>query len=137
MNNKIIETLEFHKVRQKIEPYLLTEQGFEELRQLEPMVEVHRIQQAFDELTDIAQIFVENPYFSLSATSDIGPAMRRLELDTDLNIAELLAVKKVLEVSKSLLDFYSNLENVSLSQLNKLFEKIELFHIYKAPTVHQ
>ena len=61
MNNKIIETLEFHKVRQKIEPYLLTEQGFEELRQLEPMVEVHRIQQAFNELTDIAQIFVENP----------------------------------------------------------------------------
>lgn len=53
--------------------------------------------------------------------------MRRLELDTDLNIAELLAVKKVLEVSKSLLDFYGNLENVSLSQLDKLFEKIELF----------
>ncbi len=105
----------------------MTEQGFEELRQLEPMVEVHRIQQAFDELTDIAQIFVENPYFSLAATSDIGPAMRRLELDTDLNIAELLAVKKVLEVSKSLLDFYGNLENVSLSQLDKLFEKIELF----------
>ncbi|HEM6404770.1 TPA: endonuclease MutS2 [Streptococcus suis] len=127
MNNKIIETLEFHKVRQKIEPYLLTEQGFEELRQLEPMVEVYRIQQAFDELTDIAQIFVENPYFSLATTSDIGPAMRRLELDTDLNIAELLAVKKVLEVSKSLLDFYDNLENVSLSQLDKLFEKIELF----------
>ncbi len=72
----------------------MTEQGFEELRQLEPMVEVHRIQQAFDELTDIAQIFVENPYFSLAATSDIGPAMRRLELDTDLNIAELLAVKR-------------------------------------------
>ena len=127
MNNKIIETLEFHKVRQKIEPYLLTEQGFEELRQLEPMVEVHRIQQAFNELTDIAQIFVENPYFSLAATSDIGPAMRRLELDTDLNITEKLAVKKILEVSKSLLDFYENLENVSLTQLDKLFEKIELF----------
>ncbi len=75
---------------------------------------------------------MENPYFSLSATSDIGPAMRRLELDTDLNIAELLAVKRSWKFL-NLLDFYSNLENVSLSQLNKLFEKIELFHIYKAP----
>ncbi|QHF54078.1 MULTISPECIES: endonuclease MutS2 [Streptococcus] len=127
MNNKIIETLEFHKVRQKIAPYLLTEQGEEELRKLEPMIEARRIQQAFDELTDMAQIFVEAPHFSLSATSDINPALRRLELDTDLNIAELLGIKKVLEVSKTLLDFYDNLENVRLTQLDKLFEKIELF----------
>lgn len=127
MNNKIIETLEFHKVRQKIVPYLLTEQGEEELRKLEPMIEARRIQQAFDELTDMAQIFVEAPHFSLSATSDINPALRRLELDTDLNIAELLGIKKVLEVSKTLLDFYDNLENVRLTQLDKLFEKIELF----------
>ncbi|WP_155971213.1 endonuclease MutS2 [Streptococcus ruminantium] len=127
MNNKIIETLEFHKVRQKIAPYLLTEQGEEELRKLEPMIEARRIQQAFDELTDMAQIFMEAPHFSLSATSDINPALRRLELDTDLNIAELLGIKKVLEVSKTLLDFYDNLENVRLTQLDKLFEKIELF----------
>ncbi|WP_156018243.1 endonuclease MutS2 [Streptococcus ruminantium] len=127
MNNKIIETLEFHKVRQKIAPYLLTEQGEEELRKLEPMIEARRIQQAFDELADMAQIFMEAPHFSLSATSDINPALRRLELDTDLNIAELLGIKKVLEVSKTLLDFYDNLENVRLTQLDKLFEKIELF----------
>lgn len=127
MNNKIIETLEFHKVRQKIVPYFLTEQGEEELRKLEPMIEARRIQQAFDELTDMAQIFVEAPHFSLSATSDINPALRRLELDTDLNIAELLGIKKVLEVSKTLSDFYDNLENVRLTQLDKLFEKIELF----------
>lgn len=127
MNEKIIETLEFHKVRQTLEPYVLTEQGLDEVRQLAPMNEVQRIQQAFDELSDMAQIFVENPYFSLSATTNINPAMRRLELETDLNITELLAVKKVLEVSKTLLDFYGNLENVSLTQLDKLFEKIELF----------
>lgn len=127
MNEKIIETLEFHKVRQTLEPYVLTEQGLDEVRQLAPMNEVQRIQQAFDELSDMAQIFVENPYFSLSSTTNINPAMRRLELETDLNITELLAVKKVLEVSKTLLDFYGNLENVSLTQLDKLFEKIELF----------
>ncbi|HEM3705274.1 TPA: endonuclease MutS2 [Streptococcus suis] len=127
MNNKIIETLEFHKVKDLVQPLVLTEQGLEQVRDLEPMTDSHKLQQAFDELSDMGQIFVENPYFSLSATSDIGPAMRRLELGTDLNINELLAVKKVLEVSKSLLDFYGSLENVSLSQLDSLFEKIELF----------
>lgn len=127
MNSKIIETLEFHKVRNKIAPYLLTEQGMAELQQLEPMVDIRRIQQAFDELSDMGQIFVENPYFSLSATSEINSAMRRLELDTDLNIVELLSVKKVLEVSKSLLDTYGNLENIRLIHLDQLFEKIEPF----------
>ncbi len=127
MNSKILETLEFDKVKQLVQPLVLTEQGLEQVRDLEPMTDSNKIQQAFDELSDMGQIFVENPYFSLSATSDIGPAMRRLELGTDLNISELLAVKKVLEVSKSLLDFYGNLENVSLIQLDSLFEKMELF----------
>lgn len=127
MNKKILETLEFHKVKALVEPYLVTEQGQAELQELLPMTESSRIQQAFDELSDMGQIFVERPHFALGATSEIGPAMRRLELDTDLNIPELLAVKKVLAVSKELVDFYSNLENVDLVQLPQLFEKIELF----------
>lgn len=127
MNKKILETLEFHKVKALVEPYLVTEQGQAELQELIPMTESSRIQQAFDELSDMGQIFVERPHFALGATSEIGPAMRRLELDTDLNIPELLAVKKVLAVSKELVDFYSNLENVDLVQLPQLFEKIELF----------
>ncbi len=112
----------------------MTEQGFEELRQLEPMVEVHRIQQAFDELTDIAQIFVENPYFSLAATSDIGPAMRRLELDTDLNIAELLAVKrswKFLNLSWIFMEIWKM--SVLASWINSL-RRLSFFHIYRAPS---
>lgn len=127
MNEKIIETLEFQKVKALVEPFVVTEQGAEELRQLMPKAESSRIQQDFDELRDMADLFVHYPHFSLSNTSDVNPAMRRLELDADLNIAELLGVKKVLEVSSQLVDFYTDLENVSLRQLSSLFEKIETF----------
>ena len=127
MNNKILETLEFHKVIDLIHPFVLTDQGREELHSLAPMVDALRIQQAFDEMNEMAAIFVEYPHFSLTATSDISSAMRRLELDTDLNISELLSVKKVLESSKFLFDFYNQLENVTLHQLAKHFEKIEIF----------
>ena len=127
MNRNILETLEFNKVRSLLEPLVVTEQGQKELADVSPMSEISRIQQAFDELKDMADLFVHYPHFSLGATQEIGPAMRRLDLEADLNIMELLAVKRVLTVSKELVDFYTNLENVQLRQLDKLFEKIETF----------
>ena len=127
MNRNILETLEFNKVRSLLEPLVVTEQGQKELADVSPMSEISRIQQAFDELKDMADLFVHYPHFSLGATQEIGPAMRRLDLEADLNIMELLAVKRILTVSKELVDFYTNLENVQLRQLDKLFEKIETF----------
>ncbi|MGT2964689.1 endonuclease MutS2 [Streptococcus acidominimus] len=127
MNQKIMETLEFQKVKALLEPFILTEQGALELQELMPMTDEARIQQAFDEVVDMGQLFVERPHFSLGATVDIAPATKRLDLEANLNIPELLAVKKVLEVSKDLVDFYQQLENVDLVRLPSLFEKIELF----------
>ena len=127
MNATILETLEFDKVRSLLAPLVVTEQGQKELAAISPMYEVHRIQQAFDEIKDMADLFVHYPHFTLGATLEIGAAMRRLDLEADLNIPELLAVKRVLTVSKELADFYSHLENVQLRQLGQLFEKIETF----------
>ncbi|MGT2812086.1 endonuclease MutS2 [Streptococcus minor] len=127
MNKNILEILEFDKVRSLLEPLVVTEQGKKELQGIGPMVELSRIQQAFDELKDMADLFVHYPHFTLGATQEIGPAMRRLDLEADLNITELLAVKRVLTVSKELADFYANLENVQLRQLDTLFEKMETF----------
>ena len=39
MNNRILEQLEFDKVKQLFAGYLQTEQGQDELRKLEPMTE--------------------------------------------------------------------------------------------------
>ena len=127
MNRKILETLEFDKVKAMFEPFVVTEQGLDELRQLEPMMETSRIQQAFDEMRDMEGLFEYYPHFSLGKTSDVGLALRRLELEADLNIPELLSIKKILEVSKELADFYAALENVELPHLAVLFEKIETF----------
>ena len=49
MNRKILETLEFNKVKALFEPHLLTEQGLEQLRQLAPTAKADKIKQAFAE----------------------------------------------------------------------------------------
>ena len=43
MNKKILETLEFNKIKALFEPHLLTEQGLEQLRQLAPTSKADKI----------------------------------------------------------------------------------------------
>lgn len=50
MNTKILETLEFNKIKALFEPHLLTEQGLEELKGLAPTTKADKIKQAFTEM---------------------------------------------------------------------------------------
>ena len=127
MNTKILETLEFSKIKELFAPYLLTEQGQLELSLLLPTSKKETVASAFLEMTDMQQIFVQHPHFSLAATQDITALTKRLELESDLNIEEFLALKRVLAVTQELKSFYEDLENVHLEKLNRLFENLVVF----------
>ena len=127
MNTKILETLEFKKIKELFAPYLLTEQGQLELGLLLPTSKKETVASAFLEMTDMQQIFVQYPHFSLAATQDITALTKRLELESDLNIEEFLALKRVLAVTQELKSFYDDLENVHLEKLDRLFENLVVF----------
>lgn len=126
MNTRILEQLEFDKVKQLFEGYLQTEQGQEELHKLEPITEADRILRSFDEMSDMEQIFIEHHSFGMGSLRDVSESMRRLELEADVNISEIIDIKKVLQVSAEVKHFYNDLENVELTALNTLFDKLEL-----------
>ena len=127
MNIKILETLEFNKVKSLFEPYLLTEQGLEQLKELVPTDKADKIKQAFAEMKEMQELFVEHPHFSISATKDIAATCKRLEMGADLNIEEFLLLKQVIFASRELKNFYDNLENVRLDHLANWFEKLHDF----------
>ena len=127
MNKKILETLEFNKVKALFEPHLLTEQGLEQLRQLAPTAKADKIKQAFAEMKEMQALFVEQPHFTILATKEIAGVCKRLEMGADLNIEEFLLLKRVLLASRELQSFYANLENVSLEELALWFEKLHDF----------
>ena len=127
MNTKILETLEFKKIKELFAPYLLTEQGQLELGLLLPTSKKETVASAFLEMRDMQQIFVQHPHFSLAATQDITALTKRLELESDLNIEEFLALKRVLAVTQELKSFYDDLENVHLEKLDRLFENLVVF----------
>ena len=124
MNKKILDILEFDKVKQLFEPYLQTEQGEMELAALTPTDKKESIETAFMELEDMEQILLEEPRFAASTIQDVRPVAKRLEMEASLNIDELLALKAVLRVTHELKDFYDNLENVRLERLNRLFDNL-------------
>ena len=127
MNTKILETLEFNKVKALFEPHLLTEQGLEQLKELVPTDNADKIRQAFAEMKEMQELFVEHPHFSISATKDIAATCKRLEMGADLNIEEFLLLKRVIFASRELKNFYDNLENVRLDHLANWFEKLHDF----------
>ena len=127
MNKKILETLEFSKVKALFEPHLLTEQGLGQLRELAPTRKVDKIKQAFAEMEEMQTLFVEQPHFTIQATKEIAGVCKRLEMGADLNIEEFLLLKRVLLSSRELQSFYDDLENVSLQELAIWFEKLHDF----------
>ena len=127
MNTKILETLEFNKVKALFEPHLLTEQGLEQLKELVPTDKADKIRQSFAEMKEMQELFVEHPHFSISATKDIAATCKRLEMGADLNIEEFLLLKRVIFASRELKNFYDNLENVRLDHLANWFEKLHDF----------
>ena len=127
MNTKILETLEFNKIKALFEPHILTEQGLEELKALAPTTKEDKIKQAFAEMEEMQALFVEQPHFSILATREISAVCKRLEMGADLNVEEFLLLKRVLLASRELQSFYANLENVRLEQLEKWFEKLHDF----------
>jgi len=127
MNTKILETLEFNKVKALFEPHLLTEQGLEQLKELVPTDKGDKIKQAFAEMKEMQELFVEHPHFSISATKDIAATCKRLEVGADPNIEEFLLLKRVIFASRELKNFYDNLENVGLNHLANWFEKLHDF----------
>lgn len=127
MNKKILETLEFNKVKALFEPHLLTEQGLEQLKELAPTDKGDKIKQAFAEMKEMQELFVEHPHFSISATKDIAATSKRLEMGADLNIEEFLLLKRVIFTSRELQNFYDNLENARLDHLANWFEKLHDF----------
>ena len=124
MNKKILDILEFDKVKQLFEPYLQTEQGEMELAALAPTDKPESIETAFKELEDMEQILMEEPRFAVSTIQDVLAVTQRLEMEAALNIDELLSLKAVLRVTHELKDFYDNLENIRLERLDRLFDNL-------------
>ena len=127
MNEKILDLLEFNRVKEAFETYLTTQVGREELAQLTPLSQKDKIQEQWHQLGDMVVIADQNQALPLGRLDSATEALRRVALQADLAVEDLLVIKRLLVESGRVLDFYQHLDNVTLQALPMVFEKIEHF----------
>ena len=96
MNQKVLKTLEYHKIIEKLTEYAASEPGKRLCRELEPSSDFEESVQAQAETADAVARVRQKGSVSFAGISDIGGSLKRLEIGSSLSIHELLAVSSLL-----------------------------------------
>jgi DNA mismatch repair protein MutS2 len=124
MNNKIIDILEFDKVKALFQTYLVTAQGQTALADALPQDDATKIQTKFDELSELQTLVIENGKLPIASSGDVSEFLRRIELEATLSGLEFAKIKRLLRVGRDLRHYFEEAENVELSALQDKISKL-------------
>jgi DNA mismatch repair protein MutS2 len=124
MNDKILEILEFDRVKAQIAPFLATSQGQTELLNLPISSDRKKILFLLDELTEFAAVVSENQNPQLLHTQDLTEVLKRLELGATLSGPEFLAIKKILSAATRLRQYFDSVQNIDFPVLALTVNKL-------------
>ncbi len=96
MNKKSLAILEYTKILDRLSSYAGSEPGRALCRALQPSADIAHIRAVLSETTDAADRVRAKGSLSFAGVSDIGAAIRRLEVKSTLSVAELLGVSSLL-----------------------------------------
>ncbi|MBF8808419.1 MAG: endonuclease MutS2 [Enterococcus lacertideformus] len=109
MNKRILETLEFEKVKQLVRQFVVTAQGGEELVKLVPINQKEKLMDWLDETEDGLKVQRLRGGIPIPKLENIRPHMKRIEIGADLNGIELAQVSRVLTTTSELKRFIADL----------------------------
>lgn len=127
MNSRILRTLEFEQVKQKLSPYLATAQGKEMLERLVPVSDEALVETWLAETKDALKVQRLRGGIPIPKIENIQPHMKRIEIGADLNGYELSQVTRVLTTTAEVRRFIEDLKEAELT-----FER--LYHWEKQMT---
>ncbi|MGO3781047.1 MAG: endonuclease MutS2, partial [Enterococcus viikkiensis] len=126
MNERILKTLEFEQVKNKIQQFLTTEQGEAEIRQLQPSSDEATIQAWLDETEDAMKVQRLRGGLPIPKLNNINPHMKRIEIGANLNGLELAEVSRVLSTTSELVRFIEDLRDSEQEFLRLYFWEDQL-----------
>jgi DNA mismatch repair protein MutS2 len=131
MNEKVLSTLEYDKVKQMLAMYLTTHSGKKELEALQPVNNPNTINMWLDETDDGAHILRLDREITIAKLDDVRPYVKRLQINATLSGTELTKINKILKNANYLVHFFDKLKNdeVYLNRLYKLVNEIQLIPV--------
>lgn len=126
MNEKVLKTLEFDKIIEKLKGFAISPMGKEKTSQLKPVSDLNEIAQAQKETTEAAAMSLKKGNIPLGGLKEIRPQLKRVSMGGQLSIEELMNIGEFLYVCNKVKN-YSKSENKSESYetLDELFALIQ------------
>lgn len=124
MNEKILDILEYDKLKQQTVKFLATAAGHQELQRLRPQSDLSVVQRMIDETTDAADINRLVGPIPVPALADINPQLKRLRVQASLNGTELAQIAKVLQATMAMNNFFDKMQEDEVS-LRRLYEVVD------------
>ncbi len=129
MNEKVLKTLEYNKIIEKLANYAGSAMGREKCEALVPLSEREKIESLQQETADALSRLYKKGTLSFSGLPDIGASIKRLEIGSTLGAGELMKLSSMLtatlrvksygcnggeEIQDSLAERFSLLEPLSV-----------------------
>jgi len=132
MNQKVLRTLEYYKIIEKLTDYAASEPGKKLCRELIPSSDFHEIVQNQTETADAVTRVRQKGNLSFSGVSDIRDSLKRLEIGSSLSIHELLSISALLTCSAGAKNYgrhpESELPDDSLDEMFRTLDPITIIN---------
>ena len=127
MNQKVLKTLEYYKIIERLTDCAASEPGKRMCRELVPSSNFDEIVQAQTETADAVTRVRQKGSLSLAGVRDVRDSLKRLEIGSSLSITELLSVSGLLTCAARAKNYGRHPENMELpdDSLDEMFRTLE------------
>lgn len=127
MNQKVLKTLEYYKIIERLTDCAASEPGKKMCRELTPSSDFNEIVQAQTETADAVTRVRQKGNLSLAGVRDVRDSLKRLEIGSSLSIMELLSVSGLLTCAARAKNYGRHPENTELpdDSLDEMFRTLE------------
>ncbi|QAT28203.1 endonuclease MutS2 [Leuconostoc mesenteroides] len=126
MNQKVLQTLEYDKIKSQLSDFLSTLIGRQEADALQPITDVHIINYWLQETADAMMIDRLKGGIPLAKLADITPHLKRLNIQASLSATELAEIGNVLRNTSAISNFFIQMKDESIGEsLEVLIEQAE------------
>ena len=115
MNQKVLKTLEYYKIIERLIDCAASEPGKKMCRELTPSSDFNEIVQAQTETADAVTRVRQKGSLSLAGVRDVRDSLKRLEIGSSLSIMELLSVSGLLTCAARAKNYGRHPENMDHS----------------------
>lgn len=116
MNSKVLETLEYDKIKSQLAAFLVTSSGQQEGRELLPSIDEQEINYWLQETADAVLIDRLKGGIPLSKLADIGAHLKRLTMQASLSATEISQVGQVLRNTGTIANFFVQMQDETIGE---------------------